>query len=86
MMKLLKLTLLITPSMANVERGFSILRLLITQQHNSLSPKSIDLLMRLVLLGPEVFHEVTWEVLVDKYKYIDFEFKTICCVFLTLLL
>ena len=67
-MKLLKFALLITPSTAYVERGFSILTLLVTKQRNSLTPKSIDRLMRLVLLGPEEIDEATWDVLVDQYK------------------
>ena len=52
-MKLFKLSLLITPCAANVERGFSILTLLHTKQQNSLSPFSLDQLMRIVLLGDE---------------------------------
>ena len=40
MIKLLKFALLITPSTANVERGFSILMLLCTKQRNRLSPKN----------------------------------------------
>ena len=68
LMKLLKLALLITPSTANVERGFSVLTLLVTKHRNSLAPKSIDRLMRLVLLGPNTFDDRTWELLVDKFK------------------
>ena len=39
LIKLLKFALLIAPSNANVERGFSTLRLLVTKQRNHLSPK-----------------------------------------------
>ena len=68
LMKLLKFALLITPSTANVERGFSVLTLLVTKHRNSLATKNIDRLMRLVLLGPDSFDDRTWEILVDKYK------------------
>lgn len=51
-----------------MERGFSVLSLLVTKQRNSLSPRSIDRLMRLVLLGPDDFEESTWEKLVDDYN------------------
>ena len=68
MMKLLKFALLITPSTANVERGFSILTLLCTKQRNRLSPKNIDRLMRIILLGPEKIEDAVWESLINKYK------------------
>lgn len=68
MIKLLKLTLLITPSTANVERGFSVLTMLVTKQRNSLSTHNIDHLMRIVLLGPDDFHDTTWDLLVEKFK------------------
>ena len=48
MMKLLKFALRITPSTANVERGFSIFTQLCTKQRNRLSPKNIDRLMRII--------------------------------------
>ena len=68
LVNMLKYALLITPSMANVERGFSVLTLLATKQQNRLSPRSIDRLMRLVLLGPNKFDDETWEELVDRFK------------------
>ena len=66
-MKLFKLSLLIPPSTANVERGFSVLTMLHTKYCNSLSPNSLDKLMRLVLLGPPTLSDETWEGLVDQY-------------------
>ena len=39
LLKLLKYSLLITPSTANFEQAFSILALLVTKQRNSLNPK-----------------------------------------------
>ena len=61
-------TLLITPSTANVERGFLVLGLLATKQQNCLSPSTLDKLMGIVLLVPEKFNDHTWETLVDKYR------------------
>ena len=68
MMKLLKFALLITPNTANVEREFSILTLLCTKQRNQLSPKNIDRLMRIILLGPEKIEDAVWENLINKKK------------------
>lgn len=65
---LFKLSLLITPSTANVERGFSVLTLLATKQRNSLSPKTLDKLMRISLLGPEKLDDKTYDSLVDKFR------------------
>ena len=66
-MKLLKLSLLIPPSTGNVERGFSVLTMLHTKYCNSLSPNSLDKLIRLVLLGAPTLSDETWEGLVDRY-------------------
>ena len=68
LMTLFKFSLLITPSTANVKRGFSVLVLLATKQRNCLSPSTLDKLMRIVLLGPEKIDDRTWETLVDKYR------------------
>lgn len=59
LMKLCKFSLLITPSMANVERGFSILTKILTE---------LDKIMQLVLLGLQNFDDDTWEKLVDDYR------------------
>ena len=66
--KLFKLSLLITPSTANVERGFSVLTLLHTKQRNSPSLASLEKLMRIVLQGPEKLNDETYETLVDKFR------------------
>ena len=50
------------------ERGFSILILLCTKQMNRLSPKNIDCLMRIILLGPEKIEDAVWESLINKYN------------------
>ena len=65
---LFKLSLLITPSTANVERGFSVLTLLATKQRNSLSPSTLDKLMRITLIGPPKLEDSTYETLVDRFQ------------------
>ena len=67
LMKLFKLSLLITPSTANVERGFSVLNLVHMKQRNRLTVKSLVRLMRIVLVGPAKFTDEEYEVLIDKY-------------------
>ena len=67
-MQVFKLSLLIPPSTANVERGFSVLNLIHTKQRNRLTVKALDRLMRIVLIGPGKLTESQYEVLVDKYK------------------
>ena len=67
-MKLFKISLLITPSTANVERGFSALNLIRTKQRNQLTVQSLERLLRINLLGPKVLDEEVYETLVDNYK------------------
>ena len=67
-MKLFKLSLLITPSTANMERGFSVLNLVHTKQRNRLAVKSLDMLMRIVLVGPKKLDGDVYELLVNKYR------------------
>ena len=52
-MKLFKFALLISPSTANVERGFSTMNLLISPLRTSLGEKNLDRMMRVYLDGPE---------------------------------
>lgn len=52
-MKLLKFSLLITPSIANAEKAFSVLNLSI-KPRNALAPESLRKLMQLILLGPYI--------------------------------
>ena len=65
---LFKLLLLITPSTANVERGFSVLTLLAAKQRKSLSPSTLDKLMRITLIGPPKLEDSTYETLVDRFQ------------------
>ena len=67
-MKLCKLSLLITPSTANVERGFSALNLIRTKQRNRLAVQSLERLLRINLVGPKVLDEEIYETVVDNYK------------------
>ena len=67
-MKSFKLSLLITPSTANVERGFSVLNLVHTKQRNCLAVKSLDMLMWIVLVGPKKLDDDVYELLVNKYR------------------
>ena len=64
-MKLFKLSLLIPPSTANVERRFLVLTILHTKYCNSLLPNSLDKLMQLVLRGAPTLSDETWEGLMD---------------------
>ena len=54
-LKLIKISLLITPSAANVEKGFLILTLLSTELRNVLVQKSLEKLMQLISLEPHFF-------------------------------
>ena len=64
-MQVFKLSLLVPPSTANVERGFSILNLVHTKQRNRLAVNSLDRLLRLVLVGPQKLDDDTFEVLIN---------------------
>ena len=52
MMRLFRLALLIPPSTANVERGFSAMNLLCSSLHTSLNQQNLDRFMRISLTGP----------------------------------
>ena len=68
LMHLYQISLLIPPSTANVERGFSIMNLLCTPLRSSLSETSLDRLMRICINGPETLSEEQLEELVDDFK------------------
>ena len=67
-MKLFNLSLLITHSTANVERGFSALNLIHTKQRNQLAVQSLEKLLHINLVGPKVLDEEVYETFVDNYK------------------
>ena len=67
-MKLLKLALLIPPSTSGVERGFSVMNLLVSPLPKSLSKNNIDRLMRICLDGPKFLIEEQLEKILDIYK------------------
>ena len=66
-MKLFKFALLIPPSTANVERGFSTMNLLISPLRTSLGKKNLDRMMRLCLDGPEKLSDETVEKLINTF-------------------
>ena len=67
-MKLFKYALLIPPSTSGVERGFSVMNLLVSPLRTSLNEYNIDRLMRICINGPDRFTEEQLEELVDKFK------------------
>ena len=67
-MKLFKLSLIITPSTANVERCFSALNLIHTKQRNRLAFQSLERLLPINLVGPKVLDKEVCETLVDNHK------------------
>lgn len=67
-MQIFKLSLLIPPSTANVERGFSVLNLVHTKQRNRLAVKSLDRILRIALVGPDKLEDDTYEVLINNYR------------------
>ena len=67
-MKLFKLSLLITSSTANVERGFSALNLIHTKKRNHLAVQSLERLLHINLVGPKVLDEEVYETFDDNYK------------------
>ena len=67
-MKLFKFALLIPPSTANVERGFSTMNLLlIPPLRTSLGEKNLDRVMRVCLDGPEKLSDETVEKLIHTF-------------------
>jgi hypothetical protein len=67
-MKLFKFSLLIPPSTSGVERGFSVMNLLVSPLRTSLNQLNIDRLMRICINGPNSFTEEQLEVLVENFK------------------
>ena len=67
-MKLFKLALMIPPSTSGVERGFSVMNLLISPLRTTLNERNVDRLMRICLDGTEKFTENELEEMVDSFK------------------
>ena len=67
-MKLLKLSLLITSSTASVECDFPVLNLIHTKERYQLTAKSIDRLIPIILLGPVKLTKSEYEELIDSYS------------------
>ena len=55
-MKLIKVSVLTTPTTANVGRRFSVLTFLSTELRNTLVPNSLDKLMQLISVEPHIYH------------------------------
>ena len=66
-MKLFKFALLIPPSMANVEQGFSTMNLLTSPLRTSLGEKNLDRMMHVCLNGPEKLSYDTAVKLINKF-------------------
>ena len=66
-MKLL-IALLVPPSTSGVERGFSVMKLIISLLRTSLNQTDIDHFMRICTKGPEKLSDDGLEKLVDNYK------------------
>ena len=67
-MQLFKLALLIPPTTSGVERGFSVMNLLVSPMRATLNEQNVDRLMRICLDGPETFSDKQLEDLVNKFK------------------
>ena len=53
-MKLIKISVLTTPTTANVEKQFSVLTFLSAKLWNTLEPMSLDKLMQLISVKPHI--------------------------------
>ena len=67
-MKLLKLALLIPSSTSGVKHGFSVMNLLLSPLHKSLSKNNIDRLIHICLDGAKFLSEEQLEKIIDIYK------------------
>ena len=67
-MHLFRLSLLIPPSTANVERGCSAMNLLCSPLRTSLNESNLDRFMRINLNGPKQLSDSVYEHFVDKFK------------------
>ena len=66
-MKLFKFALLIPPSTANFERGFSTMNLLIYPLRTSLDEKNLDRMMLVCLDGPQKLSDETAEKSINTF-------------------
>ena len=80
-MLLFKLPLLIPPSTSGVERGFSVMNLLVSPLRATLNERNLDRLMRICLNGPDKFSDNELEHLVDKFKDSVLQEELFCNIF-----
>ena len=66
MMRLLELCVIIPSSMAEVERGFSAMKLLCTRLRASMLPSTLDILMEICLCGDSLTFEKVRNSVVDE--------------------
>ena len=67
-MKLVSVSVLITCSTANVEKGFIFLTLLLTKQRNAWAQNSLEKLMQLISLRPRI-DGLNWGEITDLHKF-----------------
>ena len=65
---LFKISLLIPPSTSNVERVFSVMNLICTPLHSSLSETNLDRFMRICTNGPKKLTDDILEELIEDFK------------------
>ena len=68
-MKLINISVLTTPTTANVERPFSVLTFLLTKLRNILAPNSLDKLMQLISMKPHIY-DLDWDKRTDLKKFL----------------
>lgn len=67
-MHLFKIALLVPPSTANVERSFSVLKLLVSKLRTRLNDSSVDQLMRICFDGPQRLSDDDIAAICEKWK------------------
>ena len=63
-----KASLLISPSTSNVQQGFSIINLICTSLHSSLSESNLDRFIRIWINGPEKLNDNMLKELIQDFK------------------
>ena len=69
MMHLFRVSPLIPPSSANVERGYSVINLLCSSLWSFLNQTSFDRLMRICIIGPESLSDLHCDYLLHQFKH-----------------
>ena len=74
-MKFLKISVLTTPTTANMERRFSVLTFLLTKLQNTLSPNSLDKPKQLISMEPHIYiyiyiYNLNSDEITDLHKFL----------------